>query len=514
MALRIHPQAAWTTALAKVKAAVPEAFDARGQVLNLFDGRWQHAGRGRLVTSPLDGTELGLLPALDADTAQRAVLAAAARAGEWAGVDLDRRRTRVMACVGQLREQRQLLAHLLAWEIGKPVAQALVEVDRCADGVAWYVDEIERMGRGRAPLGLVSNVASWNYPLSVLVHAVLVQVLAGNAAIAKVPTEGGLHALTLAFALARREGLPVSLVSGPGAALSAPLVAHPAIAAVAFVGGKPTGRALARTLERSGKRFMLEMEGVNAYGVWDFSDWGALEAQLHKGFAYGKQRCTAYTRFVVQRALMPRFLEMHLRVLGGLRVGHPLAVRDDGEGLPDVDYASLISARQVAELDQKIDQAIARGAVPLYRGELDTDHLVPGQDASAYLAPVALLGVPRSSALHHAEPFGPVDSVVVVDSVPELIAEMNVSNGALVSSIATDDPELARAVGRELRAFKVGHNQTRSRGDRAELFGGVGESWKGCFVGGELLVHALTRGPSGERLHGNFEAYSQLPRAM
>jgi len=216
---------------------------------------------------------------------------------------------------------------------------------------------------------------------------------------------------------------------------------------------------------------------------------------------------------VVERSLMPRFLEMYLGVLGSVKVGHPLLVASDDAELPDVDYASLICARQVTELRAKVEDALAKGAVPIFRGELPDEAFAPGQDRSAYLAPMALLGVPRSCELYHAEPFGPVDSIVVVDTVEELIAEMNVSNGALVASVATDDPDLAGSIGRELRAFKVGHNRTRSRGDRQELFGGVGSSWKGCFVGGELLVRAVTQGPAGERLHGNFEDYSLMPEA-
>jgi acyl-CoA reductase-like NAD-dependent aldehyde dehydrogenase len=90
---------------------------------------------------------------------------------------------------------------------------------------------------------------------------------------------------------------------------------------------------------------------------------------------------------------------------------------------------------------------------------------------------------------------------------------MNVSNGALVASIATDDQDFARRVGPQLRSFKVGINKPRSRGDREEVFGGIGESWKGCFVGGDLLVRAVTVGPQGddERLFGNFPDYSLLP---
>jgi len=124
---------------------------------------------------------------------------------------------------------------------------------------------------------------------------------------------------------------------------------------------------------------------------------------------------------------------------------------------------------------------------------------------------VTLLGVPRNCRLYHHEPFGPVDTIVLVDRVEELVAEMNVSNGALVASVATDDPTVGLTIAGELRAFKVGVNRMRSRGDRAEAFGGIGQSWKGCFVGGEHLVRAVTVGPPGERLARNYPDYTSVP---
>ena len=106
--------------------------------------------------------------------------------------------------------------------------------------------EIDRMVAGRTPLhGPVSNIASWNYPMSVLMHAMLVQVLAGNAVIAKAPTDGGLVCLTLACALAAREGVPITLVSGAGAELSPALVRAPELGCVSFVGGRDTGAQVA-----------------------------------------------------------------------------------------------------------------------------------------------------------------------------------------------------------------------------------------------------------------------------
>ena len=111
----------------------------------------------------------------------------------------------------------------------------------------------------------------------------------------------------------------------------------------------------------------------------------------------------------------------------------------------------------------------------------------------------------------HAEPFGPVDTIVVVDTVEELLAAMNASNGALVASLACDDPDLAGKLAEQLHAFKVGINKPRSRGDREEPFGGRGASWKGAFVGGDLLVEAVTTGDGDERLFGNFPEYSRYP---
>lgn len=129
----------------------------------------------------------------------------------------------------------------------------------------------------------------------------------------------------------------------------------------------------------------------------------------------------------------------------------------------------------------------------------------------AYVQPVSLLSPPPSSPLHHAEPFGPVDTIVLVDTEAELLAAMNASNGAFVATLSTDDRATYGRLAPQIRAFKVGHGRPRSRGDREELFGGFGASWRGAFVGGDLLVRAVTRGPAGERLPGNFPEYQLMP---
>ena len=79
---------------------------------------------------------------------------------------------------------------------------------------------------------------------------------------------------------------------------------RPRLGALAFVGGRSNGGRVAAQLVDTGKRHLLEQEGLNTWGIWNYSDWDALAAHLKKGYEYGKQRCTAYPRFVIQRDLV------------------------------------------------------------------------------------------------------------------------------------------------------------------------------------------------------------------
>ncbi|WP_375417587.1 aldehyde dehydrogenase family protein [uncultured Hymenobacter sp.] len=510
----VSPQLEFGELRRQVQQFAPEIFDHDGRYLNLLEGRWQEPGQPRPFTSSVDGSELGQLPMLDAATALRAVLAAKAEAPAWAAVDLDERRAKVQAYLHELRERADLIAKLLMWEIGKTYKTAFNDIDRCIEGAQWYVDHIEGMLGERQPLGLVSNIASWNYPFSVLLHAVLVQALAGNAVIAKTPTDGGFISLSLAFALARRAGLPLSLVSGAGSELSDSLVKHDAVDCLSFVGGRYSGRAIADGLAQSHKRYMFEMEGVNAYGLWDYSQWDTLAEQLKKGFEYGKQRCTAYVRWVVERRLFPQFLETYTETVRGLRIGNPTLVDNPDDQLPELAFGPLINAAQAQALDELHADALHTGAIPIYEGRLDDALFLPGQDRAAYRAPRTLVGLPRHSQLYYKEPFGPIDSIVLVDRVEELIGEMNISNGALVAAVGSDDAKWAARTAKEVRAFKVGVNQLRSRGDREEVFGGLGESWKGAFVGGKYLVEAVTSGPASQPVLGNFPDATLLPAVI
>ncbi|AFE08192.1 aldehyde dehydrogenase [Corallococcus coralloides DSM 2259] len=483
--------------LAEARRAVPEAFDSQGRLLSPVAGKWVQPPAWFKAISPVDGSVLAELPLLGAAQVAAGVEQAAAEFAPWAARPLDDRARTVAEAVVLLHSHRDLLVRILAWDIGKTLPTASNDVDRCLAGIAWYLEQMGRMIDGRKPLGLVSNIASWNYPFSVLLLNVLVQSLAGNSVIAKIPTQGGGVSLTLAFALLRRAGLPVSLVGGRGRDLSEALVGHSHIAGVAFIGGRANGGEVHRRLRDTDKRYALEMEGVNAYAITHFTDWDGLGEQIRAGFDFGKQRCTAYTRWVVEKSLVPKFVRTYVDTVSTLRVGNPVVGAH-------VDFGPLISPSKVQELRTLIEEARAQGTQVLHQGMLAEDAFSARQERGAYLPPVLLFGVPRDSELYLREPFGPVDVLVSVDSEEELLREANVSNGALVASVATDDPELARRIAERLHAFKVGINALRSRGDREESFGGRGGSWAGAFVGGIHLVRAFTDGP--HPMEGNWPA--------
>jgi acyl-CoA reductase-like NAD-dependent aldehyde dehydrogenase len=510
MGLTLKAGTNWQNIYDQARAIAPEAFN-QDSLLNLIDGEWVSLGKTNQHLNPVDAQPIIGAPMLSLAEVEKAVAASSKQDKSWSKVSLEERKSRVAKAVELLETHREVIASLLIWEIGKPWKIALADVDRCVDGVKWYLGEIDRQMQGREPLdGPVSNIASWNYPLSVLVHAELVQLLAGNAVIAKTPTQGGFHALTLSHALMARAGLPVTLVSGAGAELAPALVTSDSLGALAFVGGRNNGRAAASSLRSLSRRHILEQEGLNSWGVWNYSNWDELAAHLTKGFEYAKQRCTAYPRYVVQRDLFPQFLDMYLGVVKNLKFGHPLAVSNPDDDYPELHFGPVISSKKALELDEAFQEAVTRGGVPLYRGTLDSGSFLDGQDISAYVAPRTVLEPPKSWSIHHSEPFGPLDSVVLADTEAELIAAMNVSNGNLVSSVATDDLAFAERVRDESQAFKFGINKPRSRGDREEVFGGKGASWRGCFVGGDLLVESVTTGPG--QLYGNFDDGSRYPK--
>jgi acyl-CoA reductase-like NAD-dependent aldehyde dehydrogenase len=216
---------------------------------------------------------------------------------------------------------------------------------------------------------------------------------------------------------------------------------------------------------------------------------------------------------VVQRTLFDRFLTMYLEVARSLTFGHPLAVVDPEDDPPDLDFGPLINAAKVTELEQEIDLAIQMAATRC--SAAPSPGLVPVRPGHLGLpAAGRLLDPPGASALGHAEPFGPVDTVVLVDSPAELLAEMNASNGCLVASIACDDEQLARQFAAEVHAFQGRHQQAPVPAATGRAVRGTGRLLEGRLSSAASCWSTpSTQGPPGEHLFGQLPRLPALPSA-
>jgi hypothetical protein len=401
MGLALKPGTEWRTVYGRARAAAPEAFGEDGP-LNYWGGRWRAEGEPEAAISPIDGSTVTGPPRLDAGSAHRAVRDSFHEHRTWAVASVADRKARVSAAVDDLAAHRELLALLLIWETGKTWASAGADVDRCVDGVRRSLGEIDGLLEGRSPLrGPVADVAGGQHPMGVLMHAMLVQALAGSAAIAEAPAGGGANCLTLAIALAGRHGLPFTLLSGT--ASSAVLEGSHVI----------------------GKRIVLEGAGPKSWGIGAPGDLPPLSERIRESFEDG----SSPRRYVVLRSLSEEFLAAYLPLARGRVFGHPLAVESPEDLLPALGSGPVISDRKAKDLLDTVDEAIGGGAVPLYRGEMEAGKFIPGQDKSAYFAPMSILGPPTSSPLYRTDPGGPVDVIVLVDTEAELPAGTGVSPG-------------------------------------------------------------------------------------
>ena len=168
MPLHVKPGTAWSDWYARARAAAPEAFDAQS-LRNLMGGEWVAGGATRPHALAIDGSHIVGAPVVDSATAHKAMAMAVKQDFEWSRVPLDERMRRVAKAVALLREQRDTIAGLLMWEIGKPWKLACDDVDRCLDGVEWYLTQIERQlaegfakrtdGKGRADFDVAPTVS-------------------------------------------------------------------------------------------------------------------------------------------------------------------------------------------------------------------------------------------------------------------------------------------------------------------------------------------------------------------
>jgi malonate-semialdehyde dehydrogenase (acetylating)/methylmalonate-semialdehyde dehydrogenase len=456
---------------------------------NYIGGSWVPSSSDDLhdVTDPAAGAVIARVPLSTAAELDAAVNAARAALPAWREVSVIERGRRLFALREELDSRREDLARSVTTEMGKTIADARAEVARmiemveCACAIPTTIQGrvAEDVSRGvdcetvRQPVGVCAAIAPFNFPAMVPFWFLPFAIACGNAFVLK-PSEQVPMTQQLAFEALDEIGLPpgvVNLVNGGREVVEA-ILDHPGIDAVSFVGSAPVARLVYERAARAGKRVQA-LGGAKNHMVAmpDAVPTKTVEAIVGSAFGAAGQRCMAGSVLVTVGAARERLLPALLERAAGLAVGPGI---DES-----VELGPVISAAARARISEATDRAVADGAELLLDGR-DVD---PGPGGTL-LGATILGGVDPASEAGAEEIFGPVLSVIEVDTLSEAIETVNRSRFGNGTSIFTESGAAVRAFRRDVEAGMIGVNIGVAAPVAFFPFSG----WKDSFLG-DLHAH-------------------------
>ncbi|MBU2668896.1 aldehyde dehydrogenase family protein [Actinoplanes bogorensis] len=446
------------------------------EIQNLIDGVW--TGKPATVRrNPADLDEIVTrTAAATADEVRAAAASAAKAAQEWARTPAPAR-GRILERAGDLIEQRaDEIGDDITREEGKTRAEARGEALRAAQLLRFYGNEGWRLGgetypsaagtdliySRREPLGVVSVITPWNFPIAIPTWKTAPALIAGNAVLLKPAQVAPVGAWHLARAL-HDAGLPagvLSLLNGSGSAVGNTLIDADEVAAVTFTGSNSVGDGIYRRAAPRRIRVQLEMGGKNAVIVLDDADpQTAAEVVAAGAFGLTGQACTATSRVIVTPGIRDRFVEALAAQAERYRPGNGL-----GDG---VLMGPVVSHDQLSSNLDHLQAAVQAGARPVTDGRR-VDGLM--------MAPSILTGVGPADIIAREEVFGPVVAVLDAGGLDAAIDLVNDSRFGLSAGIVTNDLAAVHRFADRVHAGVVKVNRPTSGVELNTPFGGVGDS--------------------------------------
>jgi len=437
--------------------------------------------------NPATGEELNHYPAHDAAGVEQALADVATAAAVWAATPLEERLALLRGAGKLLAERREEYAALITAEMGKPVTEALGEIDKCAwncEVVAdlapgWLADHQVASGASRSwlsyePVGVVFAVMPWNFPFWQVLRFACAALAAGNAALLKHSPDvtGCALAIEELFADA---GAPAGLFRSLVVAaedvpdVSRRVVEDPRVAAVTLTGSERAGSSVASIAGAAIKKSVLELGGSDPFVVLADADVSeAAAAAVRARFNNTGQSCVCAKRFIVHEDVAEEFVERFVEGVAMLRVGDP------------TDPATTIGPMARADLRDglvtQVERTVEQGARLVAGG-----HAIDGP--GCYVEPTVLDGVLPGMTAFVEETFGPVAAIARArddDHAVELANDTTFGLGASVWGA----PDHALAVGRRIRSGALFVNAMVASDPRLP-FGGIGRSGYGRELSAE-----------------------------
>ncbi len=402
---------------------------------------------------------------------------------EWIPSTTTVERAALVRRVGELHsERREQLAEIIVREMGKPIEQALSEVDFCQAIYDYYADNAEALladepitlldGDGsaiirRSPYGVLLGIMPWNFPYYQVARFAGPNLIIGNTILLKHAPQCPESALAIAQMYTDAgfpEGAYTNIFAVPEQIES--VIADPRVRGVSLTGSERAGAAVAQLAGKHLKKVVLELGGSDPFILLSTDDLDStVEAAVAARLDNTGQSCNAAKRFIVIDELYEPFLERFTAAMTAVTPGDPTSA--------DSAIGPLSSSTAAERLDEQVKSAVAQGAKVAAGGG--------GRDGNFY-PPTVLTDISPENQAYKEELFGPVAQVYRAGSEDEAVRIANDTRFGLGSYLFTTDPQQAERVADKIEAGMVYVNIVGA--DGAELpFGGVKSSGFGRELG-------------------------------
>ena len=432
------------------------------------------------VNNPATGAELAKVPQMSAADCTQAIEAAERVFPAWAKFTAKQRSNILRKWFELIVANREDLALILTSEQGKPLAEALGEVDIGGAYIEFFAEEARRVygetipaQRADArllaikqPIGVCGAITPWNFPCAMITRKVSPALAAGCTVVLKPASETPLSALALA-ALAERAGVPegvLNIITGNAPPIGKVLCEHPAVRFVGFTGSTEVGKILYRQASVGVKKLGLELGGNAPFVVFDDADIdAAVDGAIVSKYRNMGQTCVCANRIYAQDKIYDEFVQKLSRKVAAMKIG-------DGTE-QGVTQGPLINMEAVDKVERHIADAVKGGARIITGGKR---HALGG----TFFEPTVLTDVRPDALVSQEETFGPLAPVIRFKDEADVIAMCNKSPFGLASYFYARNLGRVWRVAEALESGMVGVNTGLITTEVAP-FGGVKESGLG-----------------------------------
>ena len=444
------------------------------------------------VINPYNGEVIDTVPISHLNNVDKAIEAANNAKADLQEMSAFKISNKLFNVVEKLKENRKDFAELLTKEVGKPISESYVELDRSIETLKLAAEEAKRIygesvpldaglnGKGffaftqKLPLGVVAAITPFNYPLNLTIHKIAPAIAAKNTVIIKPPTDAPLTVMK--FAELVDEEFPdgvINTITGYGSEVGDALVASDKIDKITFTGSVTTGLVIS---QRAGmKKVTLELGGNDPLIVLDDADVdAAVKGVINGAYLNAGQVCMGVKRIIVQEGIYEEFKSKLVSETSKIKMGDPM---DKATQL-----GTLISEKAAKQVEETVNNAVKDGAEILIGGKRD----------NAFYEATVIDKVTPDMDLVVNETFGPVAPLIKVKTVDEAIQIANATEYGLQSGVFTQNYRNALRCANEIESGTVFINkQSTFRTDNMP-FGGFKNS--GCGKEGiKYAVEEMTR---------------------